>query len=316
MPDLRHQPDPAGVVMSAGMMPALDFPGLIRPGQFGPMIRVVPVFWTYWKNSAVSWTGTPSVITTTSGTPGVHGLDDRGLGERRAARRPPRRRRRSAATASATVPKTGSVAPSKSTVSPALPGLTPPTMRVPESSIRWVCLRPSEPVMPWTMTVDCCGQEDRHRCCPLLRRRGGELGHAARGAVHGVDHLDHGRARPRRGSRRPSSALLPSSRTTIGLSGVSPCDLSISKARTIPSATASHAVIPPKTLTKTALTVGVAQDDLQAVGHHLGAGAAADVEEVGRLDAAELLTGVGDDVERAHHQAGAVADDADLAVAA
>jgi hypothetical protein len=28
--------------MSAGMMPALDLPGLIRPGQFGPMIRVCP----------------------------------------------------------------------------------------------------------------------------------------------------------------------------------------------------------------------------------------------------------------------------------
>ena len=42
---------------------------------------------------------------------------------------------------------------------------------------------------------------------------------------------------------------------------------------------------------------GVGQDDVQPVGHHLGRGAAADVEEVGRLDAAELLTGVGDDVE-------------------
>ena len=32
------------------------------------------------------------------------------------------------------------------------------------------------------------------------------------------------------------------------------------------------------------------------------------------FDAAELLAGVGDDVERRHDQAGAVADDADLAV--
>ena len=43
-------------------------------------------------------------------------------------------------------------------------------------------------------------------------------------------------------------------------------------------------------------------------------GAAADVEEVGRLDPAELLAGVGDHVQRGHDQAGAVADDADLAV--
>ena len=63
-----------------------------------------------------------------------------------------------------------------------------------------------------------------------------------------------------------------------------------------------------------ALDLRVAQDDVEAGGHHLGRGAAADVEEVGRLDAAVLLAGVGDDVERRHHQARAVADDADLAV--
>ncbi len=49
-------------------------------------------------------------------------------------------------------------------------------------------------------------------------------------------------------------------------------------------------------------------------GHHLGRRTATDVEEVGRLHAAVLLTRVGDDVERRHHQARAVADDADLAV--
>ena len=58
----------------------------------------------------------------------------------------------------------------------------------------------------------------------------------------------------------------------------------------------------------------VVQDDVQPVGHDLGTGAAADVQEVGRLDAAVLLAGVGDDVQRRHDQPGAVADDADLAV--
>ncbi len=33
-----------GLVMSPGMMPALDWPGVIRPGQFGPMIRVLLPF--------------------------------------------------------------------------------------------------------------------------------------------------------------------------------------------------------------------------------------------------------------------------------
>ena len=82
----------------------------------------------------------------------------------------------------------------------------------------------------------------------------------------------------------------------------------------MPLATSSHAVMPPKTLTKTAFDLRVAEDHVEAVGHHLGVGAAADVEEVRRLDAAVLLAGVRDDVEGGHDQAGAVADDADLAV--
>ncbi len=55
--------------------------------------------------------------------------------------------------------------------------------------------------------------------------------------------------------------------------------------------------------------LGIEQHHLERVAHLLGAGAAADVEEVGGL-AALLL----DQVERVHHQAGAVADDADVAV--
>ena len=55
--------------------------------------------------------------------------------------------------ASATEPNTGTLVPSKSTVVPALRGFTPPTIAVPEASMRDVCLLPSEPVMPWTMTL-------------------------------------------------------------------------------------------------------------------------------------------------------------------
>lgn len=60
--------------------------------------------------------------------------------------------------------------------------------------------------------------------------------------------------------------------------------------------------------------VRVAEDDLQAVRHDLGGGAATDVQEVGGLDVAVRLTGVRDDVQGAHDETGAVADDADLAV--
>ena len=49
-----------------------------------------------------------------------------------------------------------------------------------------------------------------------------------------------------------------------------------------------------------ALDLRVVEDHVEAVGHHLGVGAAADVEEVGGLHAAVRLTGVGDDVEGAH----------------
>jgi hypothetical protein len=40
VPDLLTSPILPCLVMLAGMMPALERPGLIRPGQFGPMIRV------------------------------------------------------------------------------------------------------------------------------------------------------------------------------------------------------------------------------------------------------------------------------------
>ena len=48
-------------------MPALDCPGEISPGQFGPMSRV-ELSCDSAKNFAVSFTGTPSVITTASST--------------------------------------------------------------------------------------------------------------------------------------------------------------------------------------------------------------------------------------------------------
>ena len=68
VPDLLTRPMRPGGVMLPGMIPTLDCPGLIRPGQLGPMIRVLPDAWAMAKNSAVSLTGTPSVMTTTRGT--------------------------------------------------------------------------------------------------------------------------------------------------------------------------------------------------------------------------------------------------------
>ena len=65
VPDLETRPIRPGPLMSAGMMPALDCPGLASPGQFGPMIRVLSPLATLWaQNAAVSCTGMPSVMTT------------------------------------------------------------------------------------------------------------------------------------------------------------------------------------------------------------------------------------------------------------
>src|SRR5690606_30499953 len=63
-----------------------------------------------------------------------------------------------------------------------------------------------------------------------------------------------------------------------------------------------------------ALDLLVAEDDVESGRHDLGVRTAPDIEEVRRLDAAVLLTGVRDDVEGRHHQAGTVSDDTDLSV--
>ena len=111
--------------------------------------------------------------------------------------------------------------------------------------------------------------------------------------------------------RRPSSTLLPSRRTTSGLLASSP---RISSAPTMPLATASHDGDAAEDVHEHALDLRVVEDHVEAVGHHLGGRAATDVEEVGGLHAAVRLAGVRDDVEGAHHEARAVADDADRAV--
>ena len=119
--------------------------------------------------------------------------------------------------------------------------------------MRRVCLGPSEPVMPWTMTLEFSVRKIAI-CLESFRLgvSGGELGGAARGAVHGVHPVTRGWLASAR-MRRPSSALLPSSRTTSGLVASSPRSC---RAETMPLATASQAVMPPKTLTKTLFTAG------------------------------------------------------------
>src|SRR5215213_2267359 len=177
-------------VMFAGMMPTFERPGVMIPGQLGPMIRVLPLSWAYWKNTAVSCTGTPSVITTTSGTPASTASTTAAFvpfaGTKITDTSAP-----VFSTASATESNTGWLtSPSNSTVWPPLPGVTPPTIFVPEVSMRWVCLRPSEPVMPCTRTLLACVSQIAIGSGPLSLAGGGQLGRPAGGVVHGLDPLD------------------------------------------------------------------------------------------------------------------------------
>ena len=138
--------------MSAGMMPALDLPGLITPGQFGPTIRVLlPVAHAWAQKLAVSCTGMPSVITTHRPMPAsiasmTAAFANFGGTNTTVTSAPV------ADMASPTELNTGSVRPSltseKSALWPPLPGVTPPTTCAPDASMRRVCLVPSAPVMP------------------------------------------------------------------------------------------------------------------------------------------------------------------------
>src|SRR3954453_9788831 len=89
--------------------------------------------------------------------------------------------------ASATLPNTGSSTslPSLSlcdTLVPALRALTPPTTWVPAFSISAVCLVPSPPVMPWTMTLLSLFRKIDIFSGPLLVR---QLGGFVSAGVHG-----------------------------------------------------------------------------------------------------------------------------------
>jgi len=136
------------------MMPAFDWPGDAMPGQFGPTMRVLRPDATLCAHAAVeSCTGMPSVITMASGMVAstastIAALANLGGTKMTVTSAPV------AAIASPTELNTGSRVPSKSTDWPPLPGVTPPTTLVPAFSMRRVCLEPSEPVMPCTMTLE------------------------------------------------------------------------------------------------------------------------------------------------------------------
>src|ERR1700754_3733973 len=147
-----------GPLMLAGVMPTNDCPGVMMPGQLGPMMRVLLPFSTLYAHAyALSCTGIPSVMTTSSGISAsiasmIASLANLGGTKMIDTSAPV------FSIASTTVPNSGSsmslsLTSLCDTVVPALRALTPPTILVPALSIRAVCVVASDPVMPWTMTL-------------------------------------------------------------------------------------------------------------------------------------------------------------------
>src|SRR6476469_11226424 len=216
--------------------------------------------------------------------------------------------------ASTTVPNTGSsmslsLTSLCDTVVPALRALTPPTIWVPALSIRAVCVVASPPVMPCTMTLLSLVRKIAMSVLSGLRGfgfGGGDVG----GFVHRADlcyqwMIGFGKNAP---ALFDVVAVEPDDER---LGGRVAEDLQCRHDAVGHRVARSNAA---EDVDEYALHLAVAEDDVQTGGHHLGRGAATDVEEVGRLDAAMLLTGVGDHVQCRHDQTRAVADDADLAV--
>src|SRR5882757_1630123 len=311
VPDLETSPIRPSVVMSAGMMPALDLPGDATPGQFGPTMRVwLPLALAYAQNAAVSCTGMPSVMTITSGIPASTASVTAALvpagGTKTTDTSAP-----VAAMVSATVPNTGTAALPRSTVCPAFRGFVPPTTVVPAASIRRPCLVPSEPVMPWIMT----------RLSPVRKiaiscscRGGSGQFRGTPGCVgHGRDLLDHRQTRV----SEDAAALL-------GVVAVQPDHDRVPDFLALAGQHADRRHDPvghrvtrgdaAEHVDQDAADRGVGQHDLQAVRHHLGGRAPADVQEVRGPHPAERLPGQGHHVQRGHDQPGPVADDAHLAV--
>src|SRR5215207_4231506 len=217
--------------------------------------------------------------------------------------------------ASTTVPKTGNsmILPPLSscvTVVPALRALTPPTICVPALSIRAVCTVASLPVMPWTTTLLSLVKKIAISVLSGLRDFGGLGSGDVGGFVHRAD-LRH--QRMVRLGKDPTAL--------VDVVAVEPDDQRLGRGVTKDLERVDNSVRDrvarrdaAEHVHEHALDLLVTENDVEPGRHHLCRGAAADVEEVGRLDTAVLFAGVGDHVERGHHQASAVADDADLTV--
>src|SRR5690606_8553959 len=193
-----------------------------------------------------------------------------------------------------------------STVVPALRALTPPTIWVPALSMSAVCLVPSPPVMPWTMTLESLLRKIDMFFQSLRGERGCLVGAVVHGGGDGHERVVGGGE-----NRAPLLHLVAVETHDERLGGGVAEHLEGLHDAVRDGDTRGDAA---EHVHEHALDLLVTEDHIQAVRHHLSGCATADVEEVGGLHTPVGLAGVGDDVERRHDEARPVADDADLAV--
>ena len=265
---LGDQPDPPGPVMSAGMMPALDLPGADQAGA----VRADDAGRARARGVLAERGG----VVHRDALGDHHGERDRRRRSPRpprpsrsaAARRPPRRRHRSRSSPPRTEPKTG-MSPSRrpSTVWPPLRGVTPPTTFGARREHPAGVLGALGAGDALDEDLGRPREEDRHVAAPA---RGASSAARSGRAVHRVDQLDQRVRRRRRGSRRPSSALLPSSRTTSGLVTASPAASSPKRLHDAVGDGVARGDA-AEDVDEHRLDLRVGQDDLQTVGHDLGA---------------------------------------------
>ena len=129
------------------MMPILHSPGVITPGQLGPISRTgAPSMARF--TFTMSLMGMPSVMQTTSGTPASTASRMESAANGGGTKITLAFGRVSRA-ACASVSNTGTFS---SNFCPPLPGVTPATTLVPYASICRAWKDPALPVMPWTTT--------------------------------------------------------------------------------------------------------------------------------------------------------------------
>ena len=140
---------PPGLWMGPGMIPTLHSPGVMIPGQLGPISRVGLPDMKFFTR-IMSITGIPSVMATTisipASTASIMASAAKGGGTKIMLQLAP-----VFVTASLTVLKTGT----SSIFWPAFPGVTPATTWLPYATHCRVWNCPSRPVIPWTMTRVC-----------------------------------------------------------------------------------------------------------------------------------------------------------------